>query len=161
MPRLHLNWITVDEQQVADRAGPLTVPHTRLTALLYLADSHKPCDGLVDVGAPLSIVPESIWREFAADIEWLAVPPHAETRSWIRTVSGYTGGSIPCRLGRVSVRFFDLHGALLPATPIVAKFASDNGTLPRRLLLGLWGGILSGRKLVVDDTLRQAWLETP
>jgi hypothetical protein len=115
-------------------------------------------DGLIDSGAPLSVFPEKHWKQFEHDIEWLTFPPGARPNPWWTTVSGATGGSLPCRLGRVALLPFDTERRQLPTVKVVAKFAEDSGLFARSLM-GLAAGILVGRRVIADADLGEAWLE--
>src|SRR5439155_11545460 len=119
----------------------------RLSVLFYVGAQRFLLDGLIDSGAPLNVFPEKYWKQFEPDIEWLTFPPGVSPSAWWTTVTGLTGGSFPCRLGRVSVIPFDTERRQLPAMKVIAKFVEDGGRFPRTLM-GLAAGILAGRRVV-------------
>ncbi len=164
MAFIRLRLLTVSELRCVDAHGELVViPRLRLETLLDFsspagtgaATSPILRDALIDTGAALSVFPEREWRKWEERVEWLA---------WAgQNVGGAVprvrvlGGNYPYRVGRVSVAAFDVDGRRLPPVPVVGQFAEDGGSLSR-ILVGLHGSILDGRRLVVDATAGQAWL---
>jgi hypothetical protein len=159
MGRAKLYLIETDRDVVVDSQGPLPLFHKRLKSLVLVGSSSTPRDGLMDTGSPLTIFPERIWKNHRQEIEWFTTPPSSTLKSWWSSISGVTGGAVPCELGRISLTVIDLSGNTLRPIPVVAKFAQDNGLLPNRVILGLWGGILEGRRLMLDSSATDAWLE--
>jgi hypothetical protein len=154
--RIRLNVISVDDRQIVDARGAVArLPFLRLTAILFLGSHPQPTDGLIDTGSPVSVWPEKTWKPHARNIEWVTFPPGQQTPVWWTSVSGVTGGAYPCRLGRMVVTAADLTGQRLAPVPVLGKFASDGGKLPR-IILGLHGGILESRRLILEADLGQA-----
>jgi hypothetical protein len=114
---------------------------------------------VIDTGAPLTVFPHAHWQQFAADVEWLTVSGN-QPRSWLTNLRGKTGGSCPCRVGRVLVTAFDLEHPRQELAPVqvIAQFelraSSDD-----RIIVGLHASILQGRKVTADPDGRDAWLE--
>jgi hypothetical protein len=117
-------------------------------------------DCILDSGAPLTVFPRIIWKRFENDIEWLTLPDARAAVSWTTNLRGRTGGRIPCRLGRGWVEAFDLENPRqsLLGMQVLAQFEQQK-TSDDRVLVGLHGGILERRRLIVEPDLRQAWLE--
>jgi hypothetical protein len=130
----------------------------RLEGIVLLGRAQKRRECLIGTGAALSVFPETQWRQFEPEVEWLALPPAQGHAGWWSIMTGLTGDPVPCRLGRVLVTPADLDGRRLAPTPVLAQFAEDGGRV-RRILMGLGYGILEGRRLVVEADARQAWLE--
>ncbi len=140
---------------------PIILPFLPLFALLRVGRKARHlADGIIDTGAPLSVFPHLSWKRFAGDIEWLTLPPERLSASWVANLSGRTGGTRRCRIGRVFLEAFDVEQGcqFLPGTRILAQFEEDE-TIDNRIILGLHGGILEGRRLIVEPDLRQAWIE--
>jgi hypothetical protein len=126
-----------------------------------------PYDAIVDPGAPLTVVPEKHWRQFAADVEWLSPSPNYVNPRWLTEIRGKTGGSCPCRVGRVVLAPFDLGEPgrpmqFLPATRVIALFEQGQSG-DDRMLVGLYSSVLEDRELRVRPTAQlggwDAWLE--
>jgi hypothetical protein len=117
-------------------------------------------DGIIDTGAPLTVFPRLSWKRFARDIDWLKLPPERLPASWVTNLRGRTGGTSSCRIGRVFVEAFDVEGGphFLPGNRIRAQFEEEE-TIEDRIILGIHGGILQGRRLIVEPDSRQAWIE--
>lgn len=107
---------------------------------------------LVDTASELSLFPERHWRAFESQIEWL-------TDRIISKKARVGGGEFPFRLGRITITVIqaDLNAQLAPA-PLLAQFVNDDEKLGHALL-GLGGGFLRQRRLVIDPDLREARLE--
>lgn len=137
------------------------IPFLRLFVLLRIGcQARRIVDGIIDTGAPLTVFPRLTWKRFAKDIEWLALPPEKFARSWLTNLRGRTGGRSACRIGRVFVEAFDVEGGLrfLPGGVILAQF-EEIETTEDRIILGLHGGILENRRLIVEPDARLAWIE--
>jgi len=117
-------------------------------------------DGIIDTGAPLTVFPRLTWKHFARDIEWLELPPEKLSSYWVGNLRGRTGGTSRCRIGRVFLEAFDVESGcrFLPVTSILAQFEEDE-TTDDRVIMGLHGGVLEGRRLIVETDFRQAWIE--
>jgi hypothetical protein len=149
------------------QGAAVSLPFLRLFTLIRIGGARTPRirECLIDTGAPLSVFPEWEWRLFAAEVEWLAPAPGHPFPWWLTRFTGMTGGSCPCRPGRIVAEpvGYGPGAQVLSATPLVALFAED-GSRPEdedrhRILMGLHGGILEGRRLIVEADARQAWLE--
>jgi hypothetical protein len=164
MTRIRLQLVAKDELRCVDPQGTsVVVPRMRLLTLLDFG----PLDGaavrtassirraLIDTGAALSVFPERVWRSFQHRIEWLTFAGHSASHQLPRV--RVLGGEYPYRMGRVRVAAIDREGHRLPALPVIAQFTEDAGRLPR-ILMGMRGGILEGRRLLLDVARGQAWL---
>jgi hypothetical protein len=156
MARISLIIMKKDPGVVLDGGRPVTLELVRLVAIAHISRRQISVDGLIDTGSPLTVFPESVWRYFEDEIQWFRRDGTAV--EWLDTVAGYTGGSFPCRLGRIGVRLIDLDCNGLDQTVVIGKFAEDRGVLPRRVLWGLAGGVLVGRRLSVEIEGNGAWL---
>lgn len=139
----------------------IVLPFLRLFVLLRIGRrKRRIADGIIDTGAPLSVFPRLTWKHFAAEIEWLTIPPERLLRSWAANLRGWTGGKSQCRIGRVFLEAFDGEKGhhVLPGTRILAQFEEEE-TLEDRVILGLHEGILEGRRLILEPDSRQAWIE--
>jgi hypothetical protein len=113
---------------------------------------------IVDTGAPLSVIPLTMWSRFSSEVEWLT--PAQDAPAWLSMVSGKTGGSAQVRVGRITLRAFDCQRPpqWLAAVPVIALFelaANGDG----RVLIGLHASILAGRELRLDRDGKGGWLE--
>ena len=159
MKSVRLTFLGTHRQQVVTASGELVeLILLRLSALLRIGSEQRAFDGLFDSGSALTIFPERVWRKFERDIEWLTFPSGATPAAWWISVSGLTGGSTPCRIGRIPVTVVDDVGRTLSPVPVLAKFAEDVGTFPR-ILLGLYGGVLQGRRLLVNSDESASWIQ--
>lgn len=140
---------------------PLTVPFLRPFTMLRLGlQTRQIAESIIDTGAPLTVFPRKVWQRFASEIEWLSLPAAQATVSWLTNLRGRTGGRSRCRIGRMWVEAFDLERPqrFLPALRIVAQF-EEKEFPDERIITGLYGGILQGRRLILEPDLRQAWIE--
>ena len=139
---------------VTPAGRPVVLPMLRLTCLLRFAGRTPWTDCWVDTGSPYNVFGERHWRKFEHDIDWVADPPADVT-----DVGRVAGGTYPYRFGRVPA---ELAGAdldrIVDLGTIVAVMLSDDEHLPTPLV-GLWGGVLAGRRLVVEPDLASARLE--
>ena len=132
MARIRLYLRASETQEVVDSLGnTIRLPFLRLSVLFYVGAQRFLLDGLIDSGAPLNVFPEKYWKQFEPDIEWLTFPPGVSPSAWWTTVTGLTGGSFPCRLGRVSVIPFDTERRQLPADLRVRFRPGRHGRGPR------------------------------
>ena len=109
--------------------------------------------------APLTVFPRYHWQHFTGDIEWLT-PVKSSSGLWLTNITGKTGGFCPCRVGRVEITAFDLERPRqqLAPVPVIALF-EQQASSDDRILVGLHGSILQGRRVVADPDGREAWLE--
>ena len=142
--------------------GPLVIHNERIITWIQVVGRQSfygPREAVVDTGAPISIFPQKVWERFEVEISWPAV---ANAPEWCKEFHGAAGGTVPCRVGIVPVRFLDLPepedaqgkdtGQSLGPTDIAAMFAYDkhlerDGYKPRQILIGLGGGPFTGRRL--------------
>jgi len=102
-------------------------------------------EGVLDTGSPITVFPEKEWRQFDTEISWITAPNDPNVPPWCRQFGGAAGGRIPCRIGLVSIEFFDHLGGRTGPTDLVAMFARDNGVM-RDILIGLGGGPFTKRR---------------
>ncbi len=159
MPQIRLSLFSRERQTVVlPDQSLLSLSFLRLTSLLRIGNNSTIYDGLVDSGAPLTVVPERIWRTFEKEIEWFSFPANTTPSNLWTEVAGVTGGTVKCRLGRISMVALDLQGKELAPVPVIAKFAED-GTLFPRILVGLHVSILQDRRFILDVDGLEGWLE--
>ena len=108
-------------------------------------------EAVVDTGAPVSMFPEVIWRQFENDIRWLSVRNDPALPEWCRRFGGVAGGEIQCRIGLVSIEILSIKRnrigpEQLGPSDLVAMFGFDGGRA-REILLGLAGGFFADRRL--------------
>jgi len=115
--------------------------HQRLVTALIEVDPALPLvEGLIDTGAPLSVLPQSVWGPIAPKIEWLSELHDANLPIWLKNAGGLTGGLIPCRVGHIVISLSDeFRRQLGPKIGLIAKFAFDERRLCHRMLVGLFG----------------------
>jgi hypothetical protein len=148
-------------EEVVDSQGARTmIPFLRVFGLLRIGSRARYIhDCVIDTGAPLTLFPWLHWQHFASDVEWLS-PVTTQPSSWLTNVSGRTGGSCPCRVGRVEVTALDVQRPVVEMGPVsvIAQFEQ----VPRsddRILIGLHASILQRRRLDIDPDEPSAWLE--
>jgi hypothetical protein len=140
---------------------PLTIPFLRLFAMMRIGhEARVVAESILDTGAPLTVFPRKMWRQFESEIEWLPLSKAQTTNSWLTNLRGRTGGRSDCRIGRVFVELFDLERPqhFLRFVRIVAQFELTDFP-DERVITGLHGGILEGRRLILETDRRQAWIE--
>jgi hypothetical protein len=141
------------------------IPFFRLFVLARLGSSVHLDECVLDTGAPVSVIHENRWRTFEPEIEWLSPAPGEILPDWLTAPTGFAGGSCPCRLGiiRVTALGAETRPSALATVPVLAQFLEDGPVVPagiqRRVLFGLHGGILEGRRLTVEKSRGEAWLE--
>src|SRR5262245_23850524 len=110
--RVGLTLLRTHRQAVATQDGQtLEVWRERVKALLVIGRrSQRIRESLVDTGAVLTVFPRSVWTEFEGEIDWVDVKSETKRRDWTKSITGLSGGSVPCRLGRVQMRIVDLEG---------------------------------------------------
>lgn len=102
---------------------------------------------IVDTGAPLSIIPERIWRLFIPGLVTpLAFDPSMPPGYRSVTIGG---GTFPYSLGEISLRLQDLQGTIMDVK-LIAKLTIDGGRYPLPLTLGLRGGFFEGRWFIAE-----------
>ena len=102
-------------------------------------------EAVVDTGAPMTVFPQKEWHLFEREINWLTELDDANVPTWCKQFSGVAGGIIPCRLGALSIEFFDHIGGRIGPAEVVAMFAHDGGKM-RDILIGLGGGPFKKRR---------------
>ncbi|MBA4065174.1 MAG: hypothetical protein C0501_15955 [Isosphaera sp.] len=134
--------------------NPVPVPRPQLRCLVKLPGALLPQDGVIDTGAPLTTVPEDLWRPLQAgtDYEWLIFPPGTPTPVGVMAHWRYT-----FRLARflAPVTLID-YATAVDRPGVVAAFADSNPPAAGRglppVVVGLWGGLLEGGAVAVDRT---------
>jgi hypothetical protein len=137
------------------------VPFLRVFTNLRIGEQARyVCDAIMDSASPLTVFPRHHWERFVDDVEWLTAVSEPGQASWLNLISGRTGGRGACRLGRVSVAAFDLSHPIqfLSVVRVLALFEEERRG-DDRILVGLHGSILQGRRSVVDPDGREGWLE--
>ena len=105
-------------------------------------------DGIVDTGAPFTVIPERLWDKFVegVDFDWLTTDPPGAGRVLSRS---YT-----FRFARLLVPLaVEDYVTSVPRTDVIAQFADGDplGSQSRlKVLIGLWGGLLDPSKLTLD-----------
>lgn len=163
MDRFPLQAVIAGEYGVADaQQTSYSIPWIRFMTIVYVGSDSQPRDGMLDLGAPLSVIPQLLWSGISNEISWLTPPAGASLPSFLTTVSGYVGGEVPCKLGIIPLSLMNLRPRRrLPPVPVIAKFALDGEALTPRVILGVGRGILDHWRLVVEPPGPQAWLEEP
>jgi hypothetical protein len=109
-------------------------------------------EAVIDTGAPLSVFPHALWYHpfgwrVGRDFDELSVAGIGTTLQG--QVLGYR---YSCRLARLRVPVElagrDPKGARLRLDALVCQLADTGG--PPFVLLGLWGGALTGRRLAIE-----------
>jgi len=164
MTRIRLRLVETEEIRCVDSRGEsLVIPRMRLETLIQFAPfkgsssaaSPPVRAALIDTDTALSVFPEREWRPWEHCIEWLTFPAHSASHKLPRI--RVLGGQYPYRMGRLQIAVVDEDGHRLPSMPVIAQFTEDAGSLSR-ILMGMRGGILEGRRLLVDVARGQAWL---
>lgn len=138
---------------VRDAAGrPARLVLPRLACALRVGPERVKVDAWLDTGSPLTLVPQDSWGCFEPHIRWTD-PAGGGLATRV------AGGSFLGRRGwiEMAVSSADLR-AELPPLPVAALFVQDGGAL-KQALVGLSGGVLAGRRLVVEPDLASARLE--
>ena len=156
-PRVRLSLDVMKRAVVVDRSGPRLLTADRLSTYFRLPGIGTWHRALIDTGAPLTVIPETVWKSHADTIEWVGCPPGDEPPAWLRSVNGLGGGLFRCDLALVQVSFFDDELRCLSPRSIYAKCAHDAGALPVTLI-GLGGLAFENRRLEIDYSAGQAWL---
>jgi hypothetical protein len=164
VPRIRLyvqQSLRISAGAVIDPAGSThTLPFLRVVCFLRIDPAPFVAECYIDTAAPLTVFPLVQWRQFAGQIEWLT--PVSGAPSWLTTISGKTGGSAPCRVGRVCAVAFDCERPpqQLPPVEVIGLFEQAQSG-DDRILIGLHASILAGRELNLKAEQRDAWLEQP
>lgn len=131
--------------------GRLDVPRARFHCLVQVPQALMPFDAVIDTGAPLSCFPNAVWRQFVegVDYEWLpfagGTPPSGRVVGWLFNF----------RMARFlrPLAMMDYTTAL-DRPNVIAQFADSDpprrANAPPVLIIGLWGGILEGGRIVID-----------
>lgn len=156
-PRVRLSLDVMKRAVVIDQSGPRLLTSDRLSTYYRLPGNGTWHRALIDTGAPLTVIPETVWKPHANVIEWVGCPPGGEPPAWLRSVNGLGGGLFRCDLALVQISFFDDDLRCLSPRPIYAKCAHDGGALPVTLI-GLGGLAFENRRLEIEYSAGQAWL---
>jgi hypothetical protein len=134
--------LRVPAEEVLDSQGTrIELPFLRVFSMLRIGQRVSDTrEGILDSAAPLTLIPQCHWQHFAQDIEWLTP---VRPISWLTSISGKTGGSSPCRVGRVEVTAFDLERPPreLAPVPVIALFEQQPGA-DDRIIVGVHASIL-------------------
>lgn len=155
MIRVPLGIKTVPRRFPAPDGGgtPVAFTEYRVVCPLLVGAGRHLFDAWIDTGAPVSVFPQRVWRAFSDEIDWVDDPGRLPREASVGGV-GY-----PFHYGRVPVGVIsaDLRTELPPLS-VLAMFTRDGEKLPAPLI-GLTGGVLAGRRLVVEPDLAAARLE--
>jgi hypothetical protein len=102
---------------------------------------------VIDTGAPLSLLPKSIWKQCAVKVLG---------QSTIRGIVPKPECELPVKMGEVTC-FLPAEDGIVVSITLNAYLAPIDGI---SLLLG-FGGLLDRFRLVVDYSVRNAYLEVP
>ncbi len=155
--RIRLNILSSDESLAVSDEGEHRIKSDRLTSLFRLPSRVTWYDGLIDTGAMMTVLPQSIWSQHESAIRWMKAPDGQQFPDWLCKVSGLTGGAFHCRIGVIEFHFCDVYLRHLPPSKIFVKCAEDQGQL-KRTLIGLGGRTFEARRLEVDYSANDAWL---
>lgn len=148
-------------EPILDQAGTeRKIPFLRVFGIVRIGlPGRAVTETVIDTGAPLTVFPRAVWRRFERHVEWIRLNPNRGEASWLCNLRGRTGGSSKCRVGRVLVQPCNLERPprVLPATPVLGQFEEEDAG-DDRVITGLYGGILEGRRLLVESARRVAWL---
>lgn len=106
---------------------------------------------VIDTGAPLTVFSHQVWYH---DFGWRAGRDHDELNvAGVASLTGQVlGHRFACRLARLKVAVelsgADLKAARLRLDSLVCQLAEAGG--PPFIILGLWGGVFTGRRLAVE-----------
>lgn len=138
---------------VVPAGGTLDVPKFQLRCVLDLPGLGVPVDAIIDTGAALTFVPESVWQPLrpGTHFEWL---PFA-AGTGVRT-GQFATWSFAYRMARflAPVAVMD-YSTDIERADVIAAFAdsdppaSNLQKLPP-VVVGLWGGLLEGGRLHLD-----------
>jgi hypothetical protein len=121
-------------------------------------DRRAQFSAILDTGAPVSVFPKHVWRQFEAAITRFRVADE-------RPLVGSAGDRrFTYFLGRVWVAVTDLFDRRLPAVPVLAQFREDDippGESRAAILLGLGGGLLERRVLTRWPTFERYDADIP
>jgi hypothetical protein len=145
-----------------DEAGTtLVIPFLRVFVNLRIGSrTFHIRDAIVDTGSPLTVIPHVHWRHFEDEVEWLTLPTGQAAPPWLTGVARRADNAVSCRLGRVSMAAFDLEQPprFLAPVSVLGLFEEQRGE-DDRILVGLHGSILQGRRSFVDPDGRDGWIE--
>ena len=140
-----------------DRDGPRFLIVNQLKSYFRLPGAGTWHRGLIDTGASVTVLTESVWRKHARSIEWVSAPNGEELPVWLQWVAGIGGGMFKCNVGLVEVSFFDSQLRCLQPRRIFVKYPLDGGGIPHSLI-GLGGCTLEERRLEIEYSSNTAWL---
>ena len=134
---------------VLDQDGPLFVHPYRLRAQFRLPGPGSTHSGLIDTGAPLTVLPEAVWKPHEGELHRVSAPPGRVLPQWLQVVAGLGGGLFFCQPAVVPILFFDPELRILKPRRILVKCAHDGGGL-KEPLIGLGGNMLESCRLEVE-----------
>jgi hypothetical protein len=143
-------------------AGPLlsAIRLRRLRCMCRVALSPSPgdfglADATLDTGCPITLIPKNVWQATFRLREGVHFDVCHIADFGERFRSQLLGASLTCRVVRLKVPVV-LAGTsyaaenLLRIDNLIAQLSDTDE--PKEMLLGLWGGVFEGRRLVVDRT---------
>jgi hypothetical protein len=112
-------------------------------------------NAIVDTGCPISLMPKSVWRGAFGYEEGKHFEVCTLANLGERVRSQLLGASLTCRIVRLKVPVVLVGTSyaaanLLRIDHLVTQLSDTDE--PGQMLLGLWGGVFEGRRLVVDRT---------
>jgi hypothetical protein len=149
---------TVD---IASPPGVLKLTQYVLSTVAWVGHNRHRVEGIVDTGAPFTVIPPSIWERVTEHLEWLSDAADESLPRWLRFGIGYTGGEVPCRMARLPCGVIDISPRFVSGpTMVVAKclLPQDRVKLKHCLLIGLQHSLSADRVLQYDATHREAAL---
>lgn len=154
MPVVRLSVATIARPSVVilPGGGTLDVPKFQLRCVLDLPGPAGSVNAVIDTGAPLTFVPEDVWRKLrpGVDFEWLPFVPGSALPT-----GQFVGWSFSFRMARflAPVAVMD-YSTDVERADVVAAFADGNppvgGQQTPSVVVGLWGGLLEGSRLHLD-----------
>ena len=96
--RIRLNILSSDESLAVCDDDEYLIKADRLTSLFRLPSRVTWYDGLIDTGAMMTVLPQSIWSQHESAINWVKAPDNQQFPDWLCKVSGLTGGGFNCRV---------------------------------------------------------------
>lgn len=108
---------------------------------------------IIDTGAPISIIPFSIWNSFKPTLVHFPTP-----RLCVRGIVG--GDKYDAWIGSIWMSLSDLEGRRMPAIRVIAHFQQQPCKYPGCILLGLGHGILEFRRIFREPVMDSVEQET-
>jgi hypothetical protein len=132
----------------------------RLRCMCRVALSSSPgdfgfADATLDTGCPITLIPKNVWQVAFRFREGMHFDVCHIADFGERFRSQLLGSSLTCRVVRLKVPVVLAGTSYAPANllrvdNLIAQLSDTDE--PKEMLLGLWGGVFEGRRLVVDRT---------